>query len=152
MRDSFVLNALPFDPNDLEDLSAMSLSSPAMLITRSGDTWRLCIRSDNNRRRCAAGIDLAVLYLLDHDTADELSQFMPTCLKRRFGTSFSNTNQPKATPASSRSFFVIDHFGSVLVHTSSCMSSGNSTLQTTYPMLSVSPIHTPPAPLPQASV
>ena len=89
---SSISKALPCDPNDRDDLSAMSFSSSLIWMTRSGETYLRCIQRESSRRSCAAGMDFALLYLLDQDTAVVLLQLMPKCLNHRFGTIFSRTS------------------------------------------------------------
>ena len=130
----------------------MALSFPAIFMGVSEDACLTRCRSESKRSSLAAAMDVEVLPLYAHATADVLSQNMPTCLKVRSGTTCSKTNQPSTRPASSRSLMVSLPCGFV-AETSSCwMSRGHSYCHTQKGVASIPGVITPPAPNLHASV
>ena len=86
-------------------MTAIALSFPAMLIGVRDDYFShfWCVR---NRSRLAAGIDVEMLPLYLHATADALSQKIPICLIFIPYTTYYSTIHPRTDPASSISFIV----------------------------------------------
>ena len=104
-------------------------------------------RNDRKRSSRAAAIDLLVLILVAQDTADVLSQNVPTWQNLRDEQRYSSTSQPMTIAASSKSLIVRMCFRII-----SLMSSGHSNCHTVFAIASRPGVTTPPPPIPHASV
>jgi hypothetical protein len=136
----------------LETMSAISLSSPAMLSGVRLDAFLACMRMPIIRSSRPATIDFDVRSLCAQDTADVLSQNTPMCLCSSCTSWHSRTSQFKAAPASSKSFIVIFPPLLLEVTRSFLMSSGHSMCHNSGDILEVPLVQTPPVPMPQESL
>ena len=138
--------------NSYDGMSAIALYYPEMLMGVREKALRLYCLSSKKRSGRAVGINVEVIPLYAHNTADVLSQNLPMWLNFRSPMIYSSTSDHKTSPANSRSLMVNFTFG-FLSNTSSCfMSMGHANCHTQGCMVYNTGVMTPPAPRLQSSV